>query len=237
MQKFKHKKQYTNRKGENIMTVNFEDLNVTLGNRKELQDSFTPHFEELNTVYSELRALEDVAEETAAEDKEALETLEQNLSEIEESLTGVTDLAIGKQFLTLKEDTLKDIELQKTIMQGRNKTVAKEMTAKVIEFYDVMRDVTINWNSFRKEIVLTASVNTIKEDNAVISAVISRTGLLMSSIKSILTDAGILKNNGHFLTGGEKRVYLDTTIRIPEAETNVLDALKIGAQDINGVFI
>lgn len=219
------------------MTVNFEELNVALGNRKELQDSFTPHFEELTTVYNELRALEDVAEETAAEDKEALETLEQNLSEIEESLTGVTDLAIGKQFIKLKEDTLQDIELQRTIMRGRNKTVAKEMTAKVFEFYDVMRAVTSNWDTFRKEIVTTASVSSIKEDSAVISAVNSSLSRLMYGVKSTLIDAGVITQGAHFLIDGDKKVYLDTTIRIPEAERNVLDALKIGSEDIYGVFI
>lgn len=218
------------------MTVNFEELNVTLGNRKELQESFTPHFEELQTVYTELHALEDVAEAAVEEDKETLVTLEQNLSEIEESLTGVTDLTIGKQFLTLKEDTLKDIELHRAIMKGRNNTVDKEMTAKVFEFYAVMKNVSTHWDSFRKEIVLTASVRTHKEDSAAIAAVNYKLSRLMSGIKIILTDAGIIKQGVHSLIDGDKKVYLDTTVRIADAERNVLDALQVGSEEINRVI-
>lgn len=219
-----------------MATEYFEELNLNVGNRGELKESFVPHFVELETVYTELLDLQQVAEENKQEDKEMLDSMEQRLSEIEDSLTKVTDVATGKQFLDLKEDALKDIELQKTIMQGRNTAIDKEITDKVFEFYDVMRDVTTNWDSFRKEIATTASVNTIKEDITVISAVINRTERLMSGVKMILTDVGILKNNGHFLKDGDKRVYLNTTIRIPEAEANVLDTLKIGTQQINGVF-
>lgn len=215
----------------------FEGLNATLGGRKQLQDNFMPHFDQLETVYSELIQLRDESEENKYADVNTLEELQQELAEIEQSVLSATTLVAGKESLALKADKLNDILLQETISVGRDKQLAAKLLAKAIEFYNVKNnDLTANWAVFKKELIMTASASTITEDSKVINYVNSRVSGMMSGVSLVLTSTGVITIGAHSLSGeltGGANIYLNAIQSNSDAENNVLGALQTGLRDLN----
>lgn len=215
------------------MTITAElNLNV-VGNREQLNDNFTAGYNSLVDVYKELGELE--AEFTAINEdgRETLKQLEQRLLDVEEQLKNVTDLTAGKEALKVKQDIVAEIELQQTITAGRTKQIKQDITAKVVEFYAVMDPLKTVWSTLRQEIVATASVMTVINDEDFIRKAESRLTQLMAGVKHVLLDTGVLVDNDSTLFTDDKRVYLNSSIHIPTGEYDVLDALEHGKRALD----